>query len=68
MKKLFASLACAALLITALTGCGQKTGSTRTPEELTQLYQPGHHRERGRRWWNITPSLPRSTTRMRSMV
>ena len=30
MKKLFASLACAALLITALTGCGQKTGSTRT--------------------------------------
>ena len=38
MKKLFASLACAALLITALTGCGQKTGSTRTPEELTQLY------------------------------
>ena len=38
MKKMFASLACAALLITALTGCGQKTGSTRTPEELTQLY------------------------------
>ena len=42
MKKLFDSLSCAALLITALTGCGQKTGSTRTPEELT------HHRERGR--------------------
>jgi len=32
MKKIFASVACAALLIAVLTSCGQKTGSTRTPE------------------------------------
>ena len=38
MKKIFASVACAALLVAVLTSCGQKTGSTRTPEELTQLY------------------------------
>ena len=38
MKKIFASVACAALLIAVLTSCGQKAGSTRTPEELTQLY------------------------------
>lgn len=38
MKKMFAVFASALLLAAALTGCGEKQETGRSPEELTQVY------------------------------
>ena len=38
MKKMFAAFASLILLTGALAGCGQRQETSRTPEELTQLY------------------------------
>lgn len=38
MKKIVALFASVLLLTAALTGCGQKQETSRTPEELTQVY------------------------------